>query len=1173
MLPAAAMVEMALAAVPGGSLEAFAFERLLVVPDEGAARVQVVVSPGTPGTLSFELYSAQEEAGATFGRHARGTLRPAAPGVGEPPRGPLTGARHVGGDDLYARAAAQGFDFGPAFRTVIAIEVGSREAAARIAGPERGRYVVHPALLDAAFQVVAEAAGPDGLYLPVGLERLAVHRSPGREARVRARIDESGPERYAGSFWIEDDLGVAVEGSGLVSRRVERTSGEGGVVAWLHEVAWEDGSPVGAGTPAVGSWLLVPDRGGLAEALAIALRARGASVEIAGEPIALAAEPPRAVVHLVGLDDPAGPDDAAERGPLSGLALVQALLRANFRDPPRLWFVTRGSQPAGDRVRKGGAFAATFWGLARSIAHEHPELRASALDLDPDRPAGEAEALAAELSALDREDQIAFRSGRRLLARLVRRAPRPAPAPAWTAAGDRPFRMELDRPGRLDDLALARCDRRAPAPGEVEIEVAYAGLNFLDVLLALGVVPAPGGEERLVLGGECSGRVVRVGEGVAGLGDGDEVLALAPGSLGRFVAADARLVLPRPAALALADAAAIPVVFATAWQALVRTARLEAGERVLVHAGAGGVGLAAIQIARRLGAEVHATAGSPAKRELLRTMGVEHVFDSRSLSFVEDVREATGGRGVDVVLNSLAGEFATASLELLAEGGRFVEIGKRDAFEGRGVPLRPFLRNLSYSLVDLAGMSRTRPAAVRALLVEVLDAFARGELEPIARTVVPIDRAADAFHDMAQARHVGKLVIDLAPAASTPVRTSGLDLAPDRTWLVTGGLGGIGLALARRLVERGARHLALAGRSAPDEPARRAIAALEAAGARVLVAPADVSREADVRALLAQIDAAMPPLAGVFHAAGLLEDAMLAAQTPERFRAVLAPKLAGTWHLHRATAHLPLERFVLFSSAAAVLGAPGQANYAAANAFLDALAHERRAAGLPALSVDWGPWAEVGLAARAALRGERLASRGLGSIDPEAGLDALERLLQDDTVQVAAIPIDVARWRESNPRAASAPFLARLQAGGPRSRAAGRAAFAETLRAAPVAERRGLLEGHLALELSRVLRLPAERVERDAPFQRLGVDSLLALEFRNRLEPSLGLSLPATLVWAHPSVARLAEHLASRLAVDLDAGPRVDAPPERPELTDDEGARILEALSLLAQDSRPPPAE
>ena len=573
-----------------------------------------------------------------------------------------------------------------------------------------------------------------------------------------------------------------------------------------------------------------------------------------------------------------------------------------------------------------------------------------------------------------------------------------------------------------------------------------------------------------------------------------------------------------------------------------------------------------IQIVPRAGAEVFATAGSPETREFLRSLGVRHVMDSRSLAFADEVRQATGGEGVDVVLNSLAGEAIARSLAVLRPFGRFLEIGKRDIYRNAPLPLAPFQKSLSYFAIDLDRMIRERPAYVGALLREVVDIVEQGTLSPLPLRAFPVGEVADAFRHMAQAHHIGKVVVRVHgedPQIEVAGRPSGA--RSDGTYLITGGLGGLGLKVAGWLASKGARHLALVGRSRLSTVTPAAVRELVRSGVEVRIIRADVADEAQVARALAEVDETMPRLRGVFHAAGLLDDGTLLHLDRTRLDAVMAPKVAGAWNLHALTAGRTLDFFVLFSSVTSLLGSPGQANYAAGNAFLDALAAHRRALGLAALAIDWGPWSEVGQAAAREDRGARLARSGLGSLTPEQGLIAMERLLHDGPVQVAVMPFDIGRWREGNVAAASSPLLARLAPDNGRS-VAGEGVASGSVREAllavePGRRRRALLETHLRHRVAQVLRLAPARVDVTKPFRALGLDSLMALELRNRLEADLSLKVSATLVWNHPTVTALVPHLAGRMGISLEAAEAVEVLPVT--ASDDDG--LVQALNEIEQ--------
>ncbi|MDI3284904.1 type I polyketide synthase [Polyangium sp. 15x6] len=1191
VFPGAGYVEMALSAAAelygegAAWLDEMSFDQMLALPEGTERLVQVSVREESSGRATVTIAS-RSDGSKEWLRHATGVLRvsakPAAVPDFESPaalegRCPevLEGAAH------YRDMEARGLSYGKSFQGVEGLRIGEGEVVARVRLPEALRagargYQVHPALLDACFQAAGHAlqsAIGKGTFVPVKVTSVAVHARPEGEVLVHARVAKDGATgEPVVSIVICDEAGrVLVEIGELWVRRLAEAA-QDPFADCVFQVPWRP-KELASGTEApTGTWLVFMDGRGTGMAVAERLRARGHTCveavagagysrrgewqyqvnpadpeqwsRLLGE--ALGKNPCRGVIHCAALDGARWSETTeatlaadVRAGTSSVLWLAQALLRHGWRDVPRLYVLTRAAQAAGSGTGPLSVAQSTLWGLGRVVAMEHPELGCVRIDLPPEVRPDEPERVVEEVLWGGEEDHVALRPEGRYVARLARGGftEGAGTVERQEPAEGRPYRLEITEPGVLERLCLRRMERRPPGPGEVEIEVEAAGLNFLDVLLALGVLPddvAGSSKRGPRLGGECAGRIVALGEGVQDLTIGQEVIALATSAMSTHVTASRLLVAPKPAGFSWEAAAALPIVSLTAYYSLAHVARLRKGERVLIHAGAGGVGMAAIQWARHVGAEIFATAGSPQKHALLTSLGVHHVMDSRSTSFVNDVERITKGEGVDVVLNSLSGELLEASFGLLRDHGRFVEIGKRDYYDNRRLGLRPFLKNLSFSLVDLRGMTLNRPELVAELLHELGPLFASGVLRPIPHRAFPVTKAAEAFAWMAQGKHTGKLVISMRdPDAKVIVSgTQGsAGLRADATYLITGGLGGLGASLARWMVEQGARHVALMGRSVPKDAAMDAIRRMEAAGAEVRVLRGDVSRRADLDAALAEIQRTMPPLRGVVHAAAVLDDRTIPEMTEEQFWKPLGPKVFGAWNLHEATRGVPLDFFVMYSSAAGLLGSPGQANYAAANTFLDALCQARAAEGLPGMSIQWGAFSEVGLAAAAAVRGNRAASRGNESFKPDEGNELFGRLLEHPRPEVGLLRFDPRQWVEFYPQTVGAPFFSELSREQAPSAGGTKASddFRAVLQRAASLERMGLVETHLLEQVGRVLRLEPGRIDKQAPFVSLGMDSLMSLELRNRLEASTGLKLSAALLFTHATPTALAAYLLERL--------------------------------------------
>ncbi|MEQ9620457.1 amino acid adenylation domain-containing protein [Coleofasciculus chthonoplastes] len=803
----------------------------------------------------------------------------------------------------------------------------------------------------------------------------------------------------------------------------------------------------------------------------------------------------------------------------SALHLVQAL--SNAKLSPRLWLVTQGAKPIDSAPIQ--VSQAPLWGLGQAISLEYPELQCKRLDLDPlaaDR-ASSVEALLDELFAEDdNEDQIGYRQGVRYVPRLKGFKPqsRISANPSTT-----PVRVKLDSYGTLDNLELAPLRRRQPEADEVEIQVRAAGLNFRDVLNALGMlreyyekelgISHPG---EVSFGFECAGEIVAVGENVSNFQIGDRVMALATGSLASFVTVSATQVALKPEGFSFEAAAAIPAAFLTADYALHELGKIQAGESILIHSAAGGVGQAAVQLAQRAGAEIFATA-SQKKWDFLKAMGINHVMNSRTLAFAEEIKQLTNGQGVTIVLNSFNKEFIDKSFEILAENGRFIELGKIDIWDNQKVQqLRP---DAAYFPFELGEAYQQNPDLLPSLFAHLLSGFAEGSLKPLPMKVFSLENVVDAFRYMAGAKHIGKVVISMsASPSSTVVRGEG-------SYLITGGLGGLGIKAAQWLIEEGAKHIVLASRRGINSPEVGAeIRQLEEKGAEILVVKADVAQYEDVAHLIA---ACPQPLRGIIHAAGVLDDGVLQKQSWARFETVMAAKVTGSWNLHQLTKDVPLDLFICFSSAASITGMVGQGNYIAANTFLDTLAHYRRALNLPALSVNWGAWSDVGMAAKLSQEQQlRLAAQGIDLITDSDGFQVLGKLIAENATQVTVLPMtDWSKWMGGLPQVP--PFYEYLRSNVAAAPEESTPSFKLELERIPASARRDWLTSHVRGLVGKTLGLKEpEKIELGQRLFDLGLDSLMAIELRSYLQRSLGCNLRSTLLFDYPTLEALVDYLA-----------------------------------------------
>ncbi len=914
--------------------------------------------------------------------------------------------------------------------------------------------------------------------------------------------------------------------------------------------------------PAEKSWLIFADRSGLGDKLASQLRGVDVRCRVArrGDHFALDGEdsfilrsealedwkqllhecaedaPPERFVYLWSLDAPRpnAEGDAALMGTDALLHLIQAVEDIKYSAKLRMDLITRGAQPPGRAMNAVAVAQAPLVGLLRVIRNEYPNFSGRGIDLPPDASASDESLLWSELLREDAEREVAFRGEARYVQRLVRGR---ALHEEWLDP-TAPLRLESRERGHLDTLLFMPFALPACGVGEVLIEVKAAGMNFRDVLKALALYPGEAPDAG-IFGDEVAGVVKAVGAGVHHVAPGDRVFGLAVFGLASHTLARGGNVRRIPGGLSFEQAATLPVVFMTAWHALQNVARMREGERILVHAGAGGVGMAAIQIAHHLGAEVLATAGSPAKRALLGTLGVQHVIDSRRADFTGAVMELTGRRGVDVVLNSLAAEAIPMGLSCLAEFGRFIEIGKRDIYQNARIPLWPLRRNASFHVVAMDAVFSGDEALTQRILEEISRLVENGVLFPLPFRSFPACRVDSAFRLMAQGKHIGKVVVAF-PEAFLPRR--GEPLQPTFTidskgcYLVTGAFGGFGKVLAQWLVEGGARHLVLTSRSGAAAPDAEAfVQTLRKRGVDVRVVQADIGSPADVARLISEIRSADRPLRGLFHLAMVIDDAPLVSLTRERIRSVMAPKAYGAWLLHESTRDFDLDCFVMFSSVSSIFGNPAQGSYGAANAFLDSLAHHRRALGLPALTINWGVLGGEGYVARNTRVAEFLARQGTAELSPREVMTLLESSLTAGATQVMAIRVDWAKWRQFFRGMQENPLLERIFAaveGQETGRATGDLRL--KIKSATPEELAGIIQQAVRDSVGSVLRVKPDTLRDDQPLTDLGLDSLMGVEIENSIEGSLGVSLPqASLIRARTIgqiVSLIAEHMGAKSA-------------------------------------------
>jgi acyl transferase domain-containing protein/thioesterase domain-containing protein/acyl carrier protein len=1145
-------------------VEDIEFHKALVLP-EGRNPMQLH-SAFSPGDATVKFSSRGDEADGEWVMNATAKLR--AHVATNPPtvdfkRLQQNLGTRLAKDEVYSRCERAGLFYGPMFRAVETVWRKDGEALGQVELPEQlvegeERFQIHPVLLDACFQVLlcAKSESRDQrLLLPVRLDRVTFRARPGKSVFCHGKIVQASSHAITWDFQVFDETGRVLlnsEGFRVQAVRGMSASRLDGPDNWLYETKWvaralsESAAPMEK--PLSGIWLLLADSSGAAEKLSGLLKQRG------GDPLLFSLDrnsqhpgtdcfeklrellvsangasrkKVAGVIHLRSLDapnptelDPQSLLQAEADGCHSVLRLVQSMMLE--KPAPPLWLVTRGAQgvTAEDRI---SVAQAPILGIGRTIMTELPQLSCRLVDLSFNDAEDASRLLLQEIISGEGETEVAWRGESRFASRIARISLEAHP-PRTSAVRNPGYRLETPASGVMDELALLEHPRRKPGAHEVEIEICAAALNFRDVMKLLGIYPMDSDLD-LRLGDECSGRIVARGNKVKSFKIGDEVIAIGSGSFASHLTVPESFVVRKPMRIPFEEAATIPVAFMTAWYALHHLGKIQRGEKILIHAAAGGVGLAAVQIARLAGAEIFATAGNDEKRNYLREAGIRHVMDSRSTAFAAEIRRVTKGEGVDLVLNSLAGDAIAKGLAALAPGGRFLEIGKRDIYANAAIGLRPFRNNISMFVIDMGQVMAAQSATVQNLLQTIMKLMRGRELHPLPHHSWPVSQASNAFHRMVEAKHIGKIVLTMQGENITPKRMpwkERLTFSAKASYLITGGLGGFGLVVAKWLLESGARHLVLSGRNGAGTPeTKRAVADLKRLGAKVVVVRADVTDEGDV-ARIFKLAHKLGPLRGIFHAAMVLDDGVLTQLTAERFSRVTAPKVTGAWNLHRASTGLPLDHFVMFSSASALVGAAGQANYAAANCFLDALALYRRASGLPALTVDWGALSEVGFVASHARVAEHLTAHGVQSITPAQATEMLGRLLQSDVTQIAFMHVDWEKFFGTAVGSSPSPRFSEIIAA-PAQRKHGDAGnIRRMILSAPAAERLALVVERVGESAAKVLRTSLAKLEANRPLKEMGLDSLMAFELLNRLEVQFGISLPSNDGSTNSSINNLA---------------------------------------------------
>ncbi|WP_100459776.1 type I polyketide synthase [Mycobacteroides abscessus] len=1058
------------------------------------------------------------------------------------------------GEDVYKGLSAVGLSYGPAFQRIQSVRIGSAGCVAQLTSPESvsaQRHAVHPALADAALQCIAvllaarpELDIPPTAHVPASIDRVRLYGEVPEDPVAVVEITSTQP-LCANAYLASRDGEVALAMTGVTLRPVGSASTPlSELEQYFYEPRWEPLEEEIEGQPAPTT-------------TAPAARPANVIVEIAQVPLAVAEGARRAaaagvvvlnadtvekanlaVTFAEALDRDeflrvlvtVGSGKSAVEN-VAGLVTVAQSLRMVMEAETERGVVSPDVQAV--LVSKNAFLApgdrdldldqAALVGARRVLANEQHPAKWSLVDLPA---AVSAEEVTAEIGAMNRAEEVAVRQGLRWTQRMRRSLPElvaPWEEPFEPTDPEVAYEVQIPDTRTLKDIKLRACDRIEPGPRQVEVRVETVGLNYKDPLKVLGILTERElGKTyfKLEPGMEGFGVITRVGSQVTEVRVGESIAVAERGLLRRYLTFDldggaawepiADVHLQRDEFDPLAVGSGVP--FFTAGYAFYKLADVRPGETVLIHGAAGGMGMAAVQVAANMGAVVYATAGSEERRRAALDLGATAAFDSRSVGFVDDILQITEGRGVDVIYNSLPGEMIAQNFAVAGEFCRIIEIGKADIYFGGATDLKPFSGNLSFHSIDMDRMLRLRPEIFRELRRECTEMLTAGKLTPLPYTRFPIEEVVGAFEAVFRAEHMGRIVLDLRDQTPTllPRKPEPAPVRPGHSYLITGGFGGFGLATARSLARAGATHLILASRSgAATEVARAQIEALRAADVDVWEEQVDISDYDQVADLIAKVEASGHPLRGVFHAAAVAHDEVIADISAESLRKVFRPKVQGALNLDKVTREhdVPLDHFVLYSSISGLIGIVPQLTYAAANSVLDGLAASRRAAGLPALSVSWGAMSGGGMAESDAIV-KFLDSVGLRRLNMDMGAAFMRECSRFPLSHVAIAGIDWGVLRTPLPSTAKSTRFAHLSA-----EAAAvsneQAAFRAAVLALPEEERGPMVTKELAKELANVLKVDVDSIDPKGPIADLGIDSLMAVEFAARAGKQLNIQISA----------------------------------------------------------------
>lgn len=1135
-------------------IENIHFENALLLPEEGTAEIQLEVSSDNG---NYAIYSRMRNTDAQWKRCSYGKINHCQDDFFservdlEAIKQRLEKDMLIEKEPFYKLLGNDGVQLGEAFQVVNKSYYNQHEALTEIEVNSKiaanyKKFTFQPAMLDgcvhAALIIVQRLLTNDaGVFLPTYVKKIKLYQDAVMSDKIWSyvRITNYDKEKICFNFWIfnaNNELILEIK-DGVCSYIQGTRTGEKKLEDYFYNYQWQlKNLEVIKESALQGKWLVLQNGNHIGAKIKALLTHHEncryvTNVAEITEPLDV-----EKIIYLCSLDESEVIDGELleTKQATTGRDLIELIQRVNEQNiNPKIYVVTNGVTQVTGSDAKISPVSAPIWGLVRVVMNEYPQIKTKLIDLSFIPEKAELENLIKELE-LSEGEEISLRGKDRYIHILEKSDPqkiREESKRKVRALGS-PYHTVIGNHKIIDNLELREFARRAPAEDEVEIKIHASALNFRDVMMAMGMLSdeaVEGGLYGRNFGLECSGEITSVGGQVKDLAIGDKVVALSPSCLGGFTHAKACHVAKKPEHFSYEDAATIMIVYLTAYYALSYLCRMKKGDKVLVHAGAGGVGIAAIKLAQLMGAEVFATAGSEQKHNYLKTLGVSHIFSSRDLTFKDRIMEITEGSGVDIVVNSIAGKAITQSINCLAPYGRFVEIGKRDIYDDKRIGLKPFGNNLAYFAVDVDRLLKQKPEFAGEMIREFMQLFYDKKLDAHPYEKFPISKVKDAFMFLSQSKHIGKVVVAMEEGAEIEVLPpTAIQFKKDAAYLVTGGCGGFGLGIAAKMAEKGAGILVLMGRSGvKGEEESALIAKIEQQGTKVIIAKGDVTKEQEVKAIIEYLLQQKIELKGIIHAATVFDDAPLTGLNTERYMNVVNPKMLGAWNLHKATLKDKLDYFVMFSSISAVYGNPGQANYAAGNIFLDTFAAYRRSIGLPANTINWGVIGEVGYVSKNDKVQDILKSQGWTAFSMQEAGDILERIMLDNPVQQVAINVDWQKVGEFFPQNATSERFGGLTKGEDEVGDAkkGKGNIKGTVASLPKEEQKPALVAELQKAIARIFGTDVSKVDTETPITNMGLDSLMAAQLRTWLQINLEVDYSIMKIMQIHGISQVAEQL------------------------------------------------